>query len=541
MSPAVAWKDGRVVIVDQRLLPHEERELTLNTVDELIEAVRALAVRGAPALGLAGAYGVALACHRHDPATPGYATAVSEDAARLAAARPTAVQLGRGVAEALSALELGPLAVLERARQLHERDAVANCGAAERAAAVVDELLGGRTDLRLLTHCHTGRLATGSEGTALGAILDLARRGRIREVLVGETRPLLQGARLTAWELARAGVPYRLLIDSAAAAAMARGMVDCVLVGADRVAANGDTANKIGTYSLAVAAAHHQVPFVVVAPEVAWDGDLADGAGITVEERDAAEVAGFAGVRTAPPRANAFNPAFDVTPAHLISAIATDRRIFRPRRPAGDEIAGLTRELYARGWMPGTSGNVSVRLPDGSVLISASGRPKGELTGADTVRVDAASGAPTVPGGPRPSAETAVHTAIYRTAPDAGAVVHAHSPYATAVAALARPGNGPVGVAMRGMELLKGLGLKDPDRGELPVFPNWPDVRRIGDQVAAYLTGTADVPPAVLVADHGVTTWGRDLAQARDRLECVEALCHHLLLTRRDSPDRSTT
>ncbi|MGW2713744.1 S-methyl-5-thioribose-1-phosphate isomerase [Streptomyces sp. NPDC001356] len=542
---SLAWDDGTVRVVDQRALPHEHRWLRLRTVDELIAAIRSLAVRGAPAIGLAGALGVALAAHRHTgPDGRADEAAVRADAARIAAARPTAVNLTWAVSRVLGRLADGPGAVLAEAQAMLAEDAAANRAAAVRAADLVTELLPGRR-LRILTHCNTGRLATAAGGTALGAILELHARGLVAEVLVDETRPLLQGARLTAWELAEARVPYRLCPDSAAAAAMSRSMVDCVLVGADRVAANGDTANKIGTYGLAVAAAHNAVPFVVVAPHSSWDPALPDGTGIVIEERDAGEVTSVAGVRVAPDGAAVFNPAFDVTPGELITAVVSEHRTLRPAGPAAAgrpdpgararatrELTELSRVLYERGWMPGTAGNLSVRVPDGSsALITASGRDKGALTPDDVVTVDSRTGRP-VPGGGarRASAEVSIHAAVYRTT-DAGAVVHVHSPYATAVARRLSGTGEVTWLPLEDLELLKGLGLADAARTRLPVFPNWPDVPRIAAAVSAWLAESPGAPPALLIADHGVSVWGRDLAEARNRLECVEAMCRLLLLT----------
>ncbi|MGW7454710.1 S-methyl-5-thioribose-1-phosphate isomerase [Streptomyces sp. NPDC054787] len=337
------WQGNAVMAVDQRALPHAFEVMRLESVDALIAAIQALAVRGAPAIGLAGAFGVALSAHVNQSSGLVDEDAVRCDAARLAAARPTAVNLAWGVQRALDQLPNGPQAVLDEAMQMVAEDAAVNSAAATRAADLV-ESLGPDRPLRLLTHCNTGRLATAAVGTALGTILELARRGKVEEVLVDETRPLLQGSRLTAWELREAEVPYRICVDSAAAAAMSRGLVDCVLVGADRIAANGDTANKIGTYGLAVAAARHGIPFVVVAPESTWDEGLADGSSIVVEERAPAEVTAFAGVTAAPADADAFNPAFDVTPGELITGIATEDRVFRPRgdqRRPGAEILRL--------------------------------------------------------------------------------------------------------------------------------------------------------------------------------------------------------
>ncbi|QKW10436.1 S-methyl-5-thioribose-1-phosphate isomerase [Streptomyces sp. NA04227] len=331
--PSLSWDDGAVVTIDQRALPGEYRTLRLTTVDAVIEAIGSLAVRGAPAIGLAGALGVALSARRHLAAGPGGVAAVRADAARIAAARPTAVNLAWAVRRAAAHVADGADAVLAEALAMIDEDAAVNRAAVHRAADLVRALTPDRP-LRILTHCNTGRLATAAVGTALGVILELDRRARVAEVLVGETRPLLQGSRLTAWELGEAGVPYRLCVDSAAASAMSRGMVDCVLVGADRIAANGDVANKIGTYGIAVAAARHRVPFVVVAPESTWDRELDDGTRIVIEERDAREVTTFAGATAAPPGARVYNPAFDVTPAELITAIVSEEQVFRASQAA---------------------------------------------------------------------------------------------------------------------------------------------------------------------------------------------------------------
>ncbi|MEU6084922.1 S-methyl-5-thioribose-1-phosphate isomerase [Streptomyces sp. NPDC047108] len=545
---SLSWSDGAVELIDQRELPYRESWLRLSTVDEVIDAIRSLAVRGAPAIGLAGALGVALSA-RHHTSADGRTdlAAVRADAQRLATARPTAVNLGHEVSRVLGHIPEGPEAVLRAALAAVEEDGTTNRRCTIHAADLVEELFphGG---LRILTHCNTGRLATAAVGTALGAVLELASRGRVAEVLVNETRPLLQGARLTAWELQEAGVPYRLSPDSAAAAALSRGLVDCVLVGADRIAENGDTANKIGTYGLAVAAARHGVPFLVVAPESSWDRKLPDGSGIVVEERGAEEVTSFGGVRVAPEGARVFNPAFDVTPHQLITALVSEEKVVHPSltdaTPGGaatspwvaEELARHTRELYARGWLPGTSGNLSMRLPRpaGAALITGSGLDKGTMSAAGTVTVDADTGQATHPveGGPRPSAETAIHAAVYRTVPEAGAVVHAHAPYSTAVATLAAEPGGVGVLPVRDLELLKGLGPADSDGTALPVFTNWAAVDRIAREVAVHLAVTSDAPPALLIAGHGVTVWGLDLDQARNRLECVESLCHLLLLTR---------
>ena len=296
-------EDDRVVLLDQRRLPEQVKYLECRSALEVAEAIRTLAVRGAPAIGIAAAYGYALAGAQGED--------LDEAAAALLASRPTAVNLPWAIRE----MREGGGDLAARARALH-RDEVERCRRMSEHAA---ELLAPGT--RALTHCNTGGLATGGIGTALGALGAAWAEGLLEHVLVDETRPLLQGSRLTAWELERAGIPHTVIADSAAGAMMAGGEVDAVLTGADRIAANGDTANKIGTYALAVLAAHHGIPFYVVAPSSTVDLATPTGADIPIEERDAAELTG---------RFPARNPAFDVTPAALVTAIVTERGVHRP-------------------------------------------------------------------------------------------------------------------------------------------------------------------------------------------------------------------
>ena len=297
----IRLEHDRVVLLDQRRLPEEEVELECRSASEVADAIRALAVRGAPAIGIAAAYGYALAAARGDD--------VDEAAATLSASRPTAVNLAWALAEVSRAVD--PAA---RARELHAEE-VERCRRMSEHAA---SLLAPGT--RALTHCNTGGLATGGHGTALGALRSAWTRGILRHVFVDETRPLLQGSRLTAWELTAEAIPHTVIADAAAAHLMAAGEVDAVLTGADRIAANGDTANKIGTYALAVLAAHHGVPFYVVAPTSTVDPDTPTGADIPIEERAGAEIT---------ERFAARNPAFDVTPAALITAIVTEHAVHR--------------------------------------------------------------------------------------------------------------------------------------------------------------------------------------------------------------------
>jgi methylthioribose-1-phosphate isomerase len=303
-------EDDCVVFLDQRRLPLEEIEVECRTAAEVADAIRRMVVRGAPAIGIAAAYGIALAAaHGED---------LGAADLLLRAARPTAVNL----AWALDTMRSDPS--YEHARRIHA-DEVDRC---RQMAAHTAELLAPGT--RALTHCNAGGLATGGYGSAVGALLTARELGLLEHVWVDETRPLLQGARLTAWELEAAGIPHAVIADSAAASLMAAGEVDCVITGADRIAANGDTANKIGTYSLAVLATHHAIPLYVVAPSTTVDLATRDGSGIPIEERDAAEIT---------TRFAARNPAFDVTPATLIAAIVTEAGAHRP--PYTASLAGV--------------------------------------------------------------------------------------------------------------------------------------------------------------------------------------------------------
>jgi methylthioribose-1-phosphate isomerase len=308
LSPeeVVRLEADRVVLLDQRRLPEEVVELECRSAAEVAEAIRTLAVRGAPSIGVAAAMGYALAALRRED--------LAAAAETLLASRPTAVNLPWAIAE-MQRAGVDPEALARRARELH-REEVARCVAmGEHALALF------QPGARALTHCNTGALATAGHGSALGALRTAFERGLVEHVYVDETRPLLQGSRLTAWELERAGIPHTVIVDGAAAAFMARGEVTHVVVGADRVAANGDVANKIGTYGLAVLAAHHRIPFIVVAPTSTVDRGTATGAHIPVEQRPPGEVT---------ERFHASNPAFDVTPAALVTALVTEIGVHRP-------------------------------------------------------------------------------------------------------------------------------------------------------------------------------------------------------------------
>ena len=330
---------GHLELLDQTRLPLKQKWLACQNVDLLIGAIKRLSVRGAPAIGIAGAYGVVLAAGEAARQRLSSAAAKAHLLARaeqLAEARPTAVNLRWAVERVLTAggPEYSPETLLAEARAIHEEDrrlclAIGTHGAAILPAGDV------------LTHCNTGALATGGIGTALGVITTAWRQGRRFRVFADETRPLFQGSRLTAWELVQEGIPVTVLADGAAAHLLSTGRIGACIVGADRITANGDVANKIGTYGLALLAAAHEVPFFVAAPSSTFDLTLATGAGIPIEQRGAAEVLEPLGVRVAPEGAEAFNPAFDVTPARLIRAIITEHGVIDPVTPA--QVARLVR------------------------------------------------------------------------------------------------------------------------------------------------------------------------------------------------------
>jgi methylthioribose-1-phosphate isomerase len=337
---AILWRDGDLYLLDQRALPQDERYVRCSDARAAAEAIRLMVVRGAPAIGITAAYAVAVAGRSwHARCGADWKGRITEDFAALAASRPTAVNLFwaldrmRARVAALQGGEDPFAALLAEARAIHEADLVANRLMGDLGAV----LISGPTDV--ITHCNAGGLATGGYGTALGVIRSAWAQGRIGRVYADETRPWLQGSRLTAWELERDGIPVSLMADGAAAARMARGGIGWAIVGADRIAANGDTANKIGTYGLAVAARHHGVRFMVVAPTATVDLATASGARIPLEERDSEEVLACGGRRVGAPGVGAWNPVFDVTPAALIDAIVTERGVVL--NPTAEQMAAL--------------------------------------------------------------------------------------------------------------------------------------------------------------------------------------------------------
>lgn len=323
---AIEWDAGKIILLDQTSLPSVERYLEIRTISELVGAIQRLVVRGAPALGVAGAFGVVIALDEAR-ASDWSNGKLDEAIDSLKGARPTAVNLAWGVNQVRPLISLGRDAVLQAAIKLAQEDRAANFAMGSIGADWLLRELGDRP-LNLLTHCNTGSLATTGSGTALGVIKELHNRQRVKEVFANETRPLMQGSRLTAWELEIAGIPYRIEPDSAAATAILSGKVDAALIGADRIASNGDSANKIGSLGVALACAIARIPFLVVAPESTVDRSIPNGDSIIIEMRPDYEITYFADKQIAPAGARTFNPAFDVTPARFISAVITEKRAY---------------------------------------------------------------------------------------------------------------------------------------------------------------------------------------------------------------------
>ncbi|MFI0372313.1 S-methyl-5-thioribose-1-phosphate isomerase [Actinomadura sp. 1N219] len=319
----IEWAGDGLRLLDQTLLPARVEYATVRDVDALVDAIRRLVVRGAPALGVAGAFGVAIVVRQ--AAREGWDDARRDAAiARVRAARPTAVNLAAGVDRVLPFIAEGVDAVVAEAQAVLDEDVRGNRAIGAFGADWILGRLGVDRPLRVLTHCNAGALATAGWGTALGVVRELHGRGRVELVYADETRPLLQGARLTAWELDQAGIPCVVQADAAAPSTILRGLADVAVIGADRIAANGDTANKIGSVGLALACAAAGIPLVVAAPWSTVDLAVPDGAAIPIEERPAEEVLAWGGARTAPGGVDAFNPAFDVTPARLVTALVTE-------------------------------------------------------------------------------------------------------------------------------------------------------------------------------------------------------------------------
>lgn len=323
---AVDWTGSSLALIDQTALPHRTETREIRDVDGLVDAIQRLVVRGAPAIGAAGAYGVALALLQGE--REGWSAEETRAAvARVRAARPTAVNLMVCVDRVMARFDEGLDAVLAEAAAVQREDVEANRAMGAYGADWLVKKVGADRPLRVLTHCNTGALATAGWGTALGVIRELHARGLVEVVYADETRPLLQGSRLTAWELVQEGIPHYVQADGAAAGTILRGEVDAAIVGADRIAANGDTANKVGTVGVALACADAGIPFLVAAPTTTVDLATATGADIHIELRGEDEILEWSGVRTAPAESRGHNPAFDVTPGRLVTGLVTERGV----------------------------------------------------------------------------------------------------------------------------------------------------------------------------------------------------------------------
>jgi len=336
------WREGKLELLDQRLLPTRVEFVACASAQEVAGAIRGMVIRGAPAIGCAAAYGIALEAARLKDAAPAeFASGMEQAFQALAAARPTAVNLFWALERMRASIKAAGQArpadiaarLLDEAQRIVSADIAANRAMGAHGAALIAD------GARVFTHCNAGALATAGHGTALGVIRSAVAAGKRVSVIVDETRPFLQGARLTAWELSRDGIPVTLITDSMSGHLMSRGEIDAVIVGADRVAANGDVANKIGTYMIAVLARRHRIPFYVAAPLSSIDARLASGKAIPIEEREAAEVRGYSGIEWAPAGVGVRNPVFDVTPANLVTALITEKGVVRA--PDRGKIAAL--------------------------------------------------------------------------------------------------------------------------------------------------------------------------------------------------------
>ncbi len=338
---AFRWTGDCLLLLDQRKLPHEEVWVACKTAEEVAEAIRSMATRGAPLIGITAAFGVVLAAQQAKRKGSSIQAELEQASQVLLSARPTAVNLSWAVNRMLSvAREITDLSLddfiarLENeAVSIYREDCEANLRIGENGAALLPE------NCQVLTHCNTGALAASDLGTALGVIKTAYKQGKVKFVWVDETRPFLQGSRLTAWELLKEGIPFKIIVDGASGWVMKKGLVDAVIVGADRIAYNGDVANKIGTYMLAVLTKNHGIPFYVAAPTSTIDISLPSGEYIPIEERDENEVLGWHGVLVAPEKAHAFNPSFDVTPSEVVTAIVTEKGVAFP--PFQESIARL--------------------------------------------------------------------------------------------------------------------------------------------------------------------------------------------------------
>lgn len=514
-SPSIEYLEGRLKILDQEKLPTTIEWVEVRSPDHMVEILRSLKVRGAPLIGVAASLSLAQVAAQGIPFVE-----IVEMAGRLRLARPTAVNLAACVDRIMAAAHASsdPLGEIQsKAREIFEED-VALCRLmGERGASLIER---GES---ILTICNTGSLATAGIGTALGVIRTAHEQGKKIHVYVCETRPLLQGGRLTAWELEQSGIPYTLICDSMAATLMRDGKIDRVLVGADRIAANGDFANKIGTYSLAVLAHHHQIPFHPVAPYTTVDFGCPDGDAIEIEERSPHEVRGFLKqLIWSPLEAPVYNPSFDVTPATLVTSHILDRPVaFRPTLPLAfsDALIEAGHALHQKGLLPACAGNLSVRWGD-QIAITASGAHKGYLTRQDLLLTDLQGN----PHNPKqtPSSDTRLHTLIYSLFPQTGAAVHVHT-FEGVVLTKLRPDASSITTRNYALHRAFPQIKTHASAVTVPIFPDSEDVEALSRQIGAYLKEHPETL-AFMLQNHGLYTWGQDLQEAQSRVEAFEYL-----------------
>lgn len=472
MLPKPIWyEDGKVLIIEQTKLPALVEVLEIATIEEMWDAIKRLAVRGAPAIGLAGAFGVYLGAKQWlaETSTEDFLAMVKRGGAYLDSSRPTAVNLHWAVVRMAQTAEKLLLhfganepqklvdGLLAECETMLAEDIAACRAIGEYGADILSNIEGFEA---MLTHCNAGALATSMYGTALAPAYIMQERGKPIYVYSDETRPLLQGSRLTAWELSQSGIGVTTICDNMAGVVMAERKVQAVIVGADRIAANGDTANKIGTYSVAVLAAHHQIPFYVAAPLSTVDFALNDGSGIPIEQRHSDEVKFWGERQTAPDEAAVYNPAFDVTPNQYIAGIITEKGVAyppfavslaalredKPVLPKGaailqQEVVKYAKKMVQEGLVKGSFGNISIYNREYDLLaITPSGRDYGEMTAEDICLVNGQGKeiAGWVNKYP-PSSELMLHTAIYQARTDVQAVVHFHGVYSTVYACSTEP------------------------------------------------------------------------------------------------------
>ena len=525
---SIRYDKGALQVLNQQKLPAVEEWISVEAPEQMAEIITSIKVRGAPLIGIAAILSLAQLAEKNTPVD-----AIEHAALMLRKSRPTAVNLANYIDRVLASMKKSEdphQALLKTVEEIFHEDTALCQSMGDVGASLIQD------GEQILTYCNTGSLATAGIGTALGVIKTAHRQGKKIHVFACETRPLLQGGRLTAWELEQNGIPYTLICDNMAATLMRSGKINRVLVGADRIAANGDFANKIGTYSLAVLAHHHHIPFHVVAPYTTIDLMCLDGAGINIEERSPHEVRGASGsfgtVCWSPKEAPVFNPAFDVTPHTLVTSYILDKGNLSADAisPTNAYKAGLKKsieDIIAAGRFlndahlcPATGGNLSERLDSNLVAISVSGKHKGELTADDVMIVDLQGKAHN--SAKKPSAETLLHTAVYSFFKDAKAVLHTHTVNGSVLSRIVAPATSLITEGYEMHKAFQGITTHE-SRVVIPIFENNQDMVALSKEVTAYLQENPNTY-GFLVRGHGLYTWGKDMKEAKNRIETFEYL-----------------